>query len=71
VLENNIKKGGQRNRYPPKMGMKKGKGIPISSGTPLPVIVLSYYREKGKTYPISNRAIIALLLSSTPLSAYQ
>jgi hypothetical protein len=53
------------------MGMKKGKGIPISSGTPLPVIVLSYYREKGKTYPISNRAIIALLLSSTPLSAYQ
>jgi hypothetical protein len=37
----------------------------------LPVIVLSYYRENGKTTPISNRAIIALFLLSTPFSAYQ
>jgi hypothetical protein len=51
------------------MGTKKGKGIPISNKTPLPVIVLSYYREKGKNTPISNRAIRALLLSSTPASA--
>jgi hypothetical protein len=34
--------------------------------TPLPVTVLSDYREKGKTYPISNRVIITLILSFTP-----
>ena len=40
------------------MGTKKGKGIPMQD-------TLAYncvdYREKGKTYPVSNRAIITLL----------
>jgi hypothetical protein len=56
--------------YPPKWAQKKAK-VPYINRTPLPVTVLSHYREKGKTYPISNRAIITLPLSFTLLGAYQ
>jgi len=65
VLEN--KKGDSISAIPCEMDTKKAK-VSLINRTPLPVTVLSYYREKDKTYPISNRAIITLILSSTPSS---
>jgi len=57
---------------PCEMGTKKGEGTPYQSEALLPVIfstiiVLAIY-SRGKVYPISNRAIFALFLSSTPPS---
>jgi hypothetical protein len=47
----------------PSVGTKKEKRqrYPYTIRTPLPVIVLSDYREKGKTYPISTEAFSNLL----------
>jgi len=64
VLE--TKKGVVRLPRLPLKWAQKRQRYPYINRTPLPVTVLSDYREKGKTYPISNRAIITLFLSSTP-----
>ncbi len=75
------KKGGsQVSPTAPKMGTKKGRGIPMQDTLAYncvdcrekgktylnqPRLFLTArpprYREKGKTYPVSNRAIITLL----------
>jgi len=41
---------------PREMGIKKRQRYPYIIRTPLPVIVLSDYRERGKTYPTSTEA---------------
>jgi len=52
------------------MGTKKGKATPTALEAALPVIFSTFnrggYLLQGKRCPISNRAIITLLLFPTP-----
>ncbi len=55
VLEN--KKKGIANGYPLKWAQKRAR-VSLINRTPLPVTVLSDYREKGKTYPNQPRLFL-------------